>query len=369
AHIGLAPYSLRVRSADILPSTTLITGSTIVTAGSVNKITILARDRFENYMDEGWLIFRATLFDALGREDYPPITDYKDGTYSVDLFVTLGGAYTLAIAYQDTTIASSPYTLSCVASNGRVTVGTCGVVSARLETSVQLRDAFGNINLITSPFVIAGHVTIQNATVTSVSTYRRDVIDGRDGDEMVFVDHAATRAGVYALDVTLDGVALGGPPFAFTLAAKLFADAGLFGAAGPGLTAVTAGTLTTFAIQRLGLTAITAGTLTTFLIQARDTFGNMAAADIGDSPFTIYAKDTLLEDFNVSVAVSKVGEEWRAAMTMTTSGAISFWISGLGFLAQGAPWTIDVQPGPVVARKSTAYGPGLKGYLTPNSYT
>lgn len=42
-------------------------------------------------MDEGWLIFRATLFDALGREDYPPITDYKDGTYSVDLFVTLGG--------------------------------------------------------------------------------------------------------------------------------------------------------------------------------------------------------------------------------------------------------------------------------------
>ena len=42
-------------------------------------------------MDSGWLIFRATLVDSIGREHSPPISDYKDGTYSVDLYVTLGG--------------------------------------------------------------------------------------------------------------------------------------------------------------------------------------------------------------------------------------------------------------------------------------
>ena len=40
--------------------------------------------------------------------------------------------------------------------------------------------------------------------------------------------------------------------------------------------------------------------------QARDTFGNAAAADIGDSPFAISAQDSLLEDIAVSVAVTKV---------------------------------------------------------------
>ena len=55
------------------------------------KIIEKSKRRFENYLDSGWLIFRATLVDSIGREGSPPISDYKDGTYSVDLHVTLGG--------------------------------------------------------------------------------------------------------------------------------------------------------------------------------------------------------------------------------------------------------------------------------------
>lgn len=357
-----APFQLWVRSADVSPARCVVVPGAFATAGRVSPVVIHARDRFANQMDEGWSLFEATLTDALERSSAQAISDYRNGSYSVDVAVTRGGAFSLAINFGGEVVAASPYAVTVVANAPTAAASTvrwpslrpcagasaraCGTVARPLQAHVLLRDAWGNENLVDSGYVVVGNLSYAQSgdAVTATNPVRTaTALPYRKSTRELYMDLAATRAGRYSLAVTLGGAAFGGCPYRVTLAAALFADRGVFGASGD------------------GLTVMTAGVETSFVVESRDRFGNVAVADIGDSPFAVYARDALLEAVASTVAVTKVGDSWQARLTLTTAGALSLWVSGQGQFAQGAPWTIDVLPGAAVPSKCTAHGPGLGG--------
>lgn len=193
-----------------------------------------------------------------------------------------------------------------------VTAGIAAVVN------ITVRDIFGNPTWYREEesviSVVVSHAVANGSDVTVV-----------DRNETVFVSYIATLAGIYDLNVKLNGLPLRGSPYSVTVRP---------GAVEPS-TALATG---------VGLSATTAGETQLIYVVMRDAFGNRLGADpFRNDPlvrYTIFDTDAPLPE-NVTVNVANATTNETAVFVGTVSarepaahGSIVGFVESLGFRMQ-----------------------------------
>lgn len=273
-----------------------------------------------------------------------------DGDYDCAWWPTAAGTHVLSVTIGGNHIDESPYTVEVdiAEPHGGTSVadgiGLTDCTSNELVSfTVYVRDPYGNPRDSSGGAITA--VLSGPATVVGFATH--------NGDGTVLVEYTPTAAGVYDLDVEVDGMPIIGSPFS-----PLAVPGVTFGIAS--------------SAEGHGLTDAMAGVEDYFVVTARDLNGNVKQTWQEDDVLSIWLEvdvDVVNDDGVLVTEVrtvhgnyTSVGDgQYQCRYTATVAKTHNLYVEINGEPIIGSPFTPVVVPAPMSGPHSLATGTGLQG--------